>query len=194
MTSSGLQIDFCKQAKHIRGPPKKFYTSLRSSNMLWQIWNYIWDNNIELNWQPSNWLHWKSRQPINHTRGPRKFFRGKLIYIISPTFLNLYHTENGIGNRSAQEHLENPKTSRISSLYLEVSIFAKTSVADPGSGAFLIPGSGFDKKSGSGSGSAIYNPDYISWSLETIFWVKILKFFAEDQGSGMEKIRIWDPG
>jgi hypothetical protein len=31
------------------------------------------------------------------------------------------------------------------------------------------------KKSGSGSG--INNPDNISESLETIFWVKILKFF-----------------
>jgi hypothetical protein len=31
------------------------------------------------------------------------------------------------------------------------------------------------KKSGSGSG--IKNPDHISESLETIFWVKILKFF-----------------
>jgi hypothetical protein len=29
-------------------------------------------------------------------------------------------------------------------------------------------------------------------SLETIFWVKILKFFAEDPGSGMVKIRIRD--
>jgi hypothetical protein len=31
------------------------------------------------------------------------------------------------------------------------------------------------KKSGSGSGMS--NPDHISESLETIFWVKILKFF-----------------
>jgi hypothetical protein len=74
-------------------------------------------------------------------------------------------------------HLKNPKTSRISLLDLEVSIFAKTSVADPGSGAFLTPGSGMGEKSG--SGSAMYKPDYISWSLETN-WVKILKFFAED--------------
>jgi hypothetical protein len=42
-----------------------------------------------------------------------------------------------------------------------------------GSGAFLTPGSGMGKKSGSGSG--MNNPDYISESLETIFWVKILK-------------------
>ncbi len=32
------------------------------------------------------------------------------------------------------------------------------------------------------------NPDQISDSLETIFWVNILKFF------GTEKIRIRDPG
>jgi hypothetical protein len=44
------------------------------------------------------------------------------------------------------------------------------------------------------------NPDHISESLETIFFVKILKFFNADPGSGMEKfriqdgkIRIWDP-
>jgi hypothetical protein len=36
------------------------------------------------------------------------------------------------------------------------------------------------------------NPDHISGSLETIFWVKILKFFDADPGSGMEKIRIRD--
>jgi hypothetical protein len=36
------------------------------------------------------------------------------------------------------------------------------------------------------------NPDHISWSLETIFWVKILQFFDADLGSGMENIRIWD--
>jgi hypothetical protein len=46
------------------------------------------------------------------------------------------------------------------------------------------------KKSGSGSG--MDNPDHISECLETIFWVKILKFFDADPGSGMEKIRIRD--
>jgi hypothetical protein len=65
-----------------------------------------------------------------------------------------------------------------------------------GSGAFLTPGSGMGKKSGSESG--MNNPDHISKSLETIFWVKIPKFFDADPGwkkfgSGMEKIRIWDP-
>jgi hypothetical protein len=51
-------------------------------------------------------------------------------------------------------------------------------------------GSGMGKKLGSGSG--MNNPDHISESLETIFWVKILKFFDADPGSGMEKIRIRD--
>jgi hypothetical protein len=41
------------------------------------------------------------------------------------------------------------------------------------------------KKSGSGSG--MKNPDHI-------FWVKILKFFEADPGSGIEQIRIWEPG
>jgi hypothetical protein len=41
------------------------------------------------------------------------------------------------------------------------------------------------------------NPDHISWSLETLFWVKILKFFDADPGwkkfgFGMEKSRIRD--
>jgi hypothetical protein len=38
-----------------------------------------------------------------------------------------------------------------------------------------------------GSGSGINNPDHISESLETIFWVIIFKFFDADPGSGMEK-------
>jgi hypothetical protein len=51
------------------------------------------------------------------------------------------------------------------------------------------------KKSGSGSGKN--NPDHISVSLETIFWVEMLKFFDADPGwkkfgSGMEKFRIRD--
>jgi hypothetical protein len=45
------------------------------------------------------------------------------------------------------------------------------------------------------------NPDHISESLETIFWVKILKFSLmrirdgkySDPGSRMENIRIRDP-
>jgi hypothetical protein len=46
------------------------------------------------------------------------------------------------------------------------------------------------KKSGSGSG--MKNPDHISECLETrtIFWVKILKFFDADPGSGVKKLNI----
>ncbi len=51
---------------------------------------------------------------------------------------------------------------------------------DPGSGAFLTPGSWMGEKSDSGSG--MNNPNHISESLETIFWVKILKFFHADPG------------
>ncbi len=47
------------------------------------------------------------------------------------------------------------------------------SVPDPGSGAFITPGSGMGKKSG--SGSVTNNPDHISESLETIFRVKIFQ-------------------
>jgi hypothetical protein len=67
---------------------------------------------------------------------------------------------------------------------------------DPGSGAFLTPGSGMGKKSGPdpGSGSRMNNRDHISEILETIFWAKRLKFFDADLGSGLEKIRIRDPG
>jgi hypothetical protein len=43
-------------------------------------------------------------------------------------------------------------------------------------------------------GSGMNNPDHMSESLETIFWVKILKFFDADPGSGMEKIQIRDLG
>jgi hypothetical protein len=50
---------------------------------------------------------------------------------------------------------------------------------------------GWVKKSGSRFG--MNNPDHISESLETIFWVKILKFFDADPGSGMKRIRIRDP-
>jgi hypothetical protein len=53
------------------------------------------------------------------------------------------------------------------------------------------------KKSGSRSGIRIRDEDldHISESLETIFWVKILKFkfFDADPGSGFKKIQIWDP-
>ncbi len=80
---------------------------------------------------------------------------------------------------------------------------------DPGSGAFLIPGSGIrclydpwipdprraqNQYPDPGSRAGMNNLDHISESLETIFWVKILKFFGADPGSGMEKIRNRDLG
>jgi hypothetical protein len=40
------------------------------------------------------------------------------------------------------------------------------------------------------SGSGLTSPDRISESLETIFWVKILKFFDADPGFGMGNICI----
>ena len=47
-------------------------------------------------------------------------------------------------------------------------------------------------------GSGMNNPDHIFKSSETIFsallGVKILKFFYDDPGSGMETVRIREPG
>jgi hypothetical protein len=70
--------------------------------------------------------------------------------------------------------------------------YPNTGVAgpDPGSGAFMAPGSRIGKKSRSGSGMNI--SDHISESLETILWVKILKFFDADPGSG--SLLTLDPG
>jgi hypothetical protein len=45
---------------------------------------------------------------------------------------------------------------------------------------------------GKKSGSGINNPDHISENLETIFWDKILNFFAADPGSGVENIWTQD--
>ncbi len=63
---------------------------------------------------------------------------------------------------------------------------------DPGSSAFLTSGSGMGKKSGSRSG--MNNPNHNSKSLERIFfWVKILKFFDADPGSGIQDVKNLDP-
>jgi hypothetical protein len=60
--------------------------------------------------------------------------------------------------------------------------FLTSSVADPdpGSGAILTHGSGMAKNQDLDpeSGSGLNIPDHISESLETIFWVKILKFLT----------------
>jgi hypothetical protein len=78
------------------------------------------------------------------------------------------------------------------------------SVADPGSGAFLTPGSGVGKKSRSGSGIQI--PYIFLIDKKQFFGLKILKFFYADPnpvsgifltldpGSRDGKIRIQDPG
>jgi hypothetical protein len=78
-----------------------------------------------------------------------------------------------------------------------------SSVTDPGSGAFLNPwirDPRWVKNQDQDPGSEMNIPDHISESLETSFWVKILKFFDADldpgilfdPGTGMEKIRIRD--
>jgi hypothetical protein len=74
------------------------------------------------------------------------------------------------------------------------------SVADPGLGAFLTSGSGIRDGRKSASGSGIRDEQPGSYFLElrnhffALFGVKILKFFDEDPGSGMETVRIRDPG
>ncbi len=42
--------------QNIRGLHKKLYNSLRSSNILGPIWNYISENNSEYKWRPLNRL------------------------------------------------------------------------------------------------------------------------------------------
>jgi hypothetical protein len=72
-------------------------------------------------------------------------------------------------------------------------------IRDPGLGAFLTPGSGIRDGRKSASGSGIRDEQPGSYFLElrnhvfAFFGVKILKFF-EDPGSGMETVRIRDPG
>jgi hypothetical protein len=73
-----------------------------------------------------------------------------------------------------------------------------TSVADPGSGAFLTPGSGIrdpgwveSQHPDPGSGIKFLE---LRNHFFVIFGVKILKFFDADPGSGMETVRIRDPG
>ncbi len=58
---------------------------------------------------------------------------------------------------------------------------------DPGSGEFLNPGPGWVKNHDPDLGSGMNIPDHISESLETIFGLKILKFFDvdPDPGSGV---------
>ncbi len=73
-------------------------------------------------------------------------------------------------------------------------------IRDPGLGAFLTPGSGIRDGRKSASGSGILDEQPRSYFLELrnqffcFFVVKIHKFFDEDPGSGMETVRIRDPG
>jgi hypothetical protein len=81
-------------------------------------------------------------------------------------------------------------------------LWVKNNVADPESGAFLTPGSGMGKKSGSGSG--MKNPDHISAILETVFGLKYLNSLTRirdpgdgkksDPGSGIKTSRIRNSG
>jgi hypothetical protein len=83
---------------------------------------------------------------------------------------------------------------------LYCSAVLRIRIRDPGLGAFLTPGSGIRDLRKSASGSGIRDEQSGSYFLElrnhffAFFGVKILKFFDEDPGSGMETVRIWDPG
>jgi len=77
--------------------------------------------------------------------------------------------------------------------------YLHTSVADPDPGSGI--GCIFDRdgrKSASGSGIRDEQPGSYFLELRNHFFaylgVKILKFFDEDPGSGMETVRIRDPG
>ncbi len=59
---------------------------------------------------------------------------------------------------------------------------------DPGSGAFVTPGSGMEKI----TDPETNNPDHISGSFETYFLGRNTSIIF--CGSGVEKIRIRDPG
>jgi hypothetical protein len=67
---------------------------------------------------------------------------------------------------------------------------------DPGSSAFLTPGSGIrlGKKSGSGSGIRDEQPGSYFLELRNHFLVKILKFFYADPRSGIRDGNKSDPG
>jgi hypothetical protein len=58
----------------------------------------------------------------------------------------------------------------------------------------LDPGSGMGKNQDPDPGSGMYLPDHISESLETIFWVKILKFFDTDADPDPGIFLTLDPG
>jgi hypothetical protein len=67
-------------------------------------------------------------------------------------------------------------------------------IRDPGSCSFFTPGSGIGDGHKSKSGSGVNIPDHISEILETIFQVKILKFFAANPDPGSGIFLTLDPG
>ncbi len=83
---------------------------------------------------------------------------------------------------------------------IQYSRISSVADPDPGLGAFLTPGSRIRDGRKSAYGSGIRDEHLGSYFLElrnhcfAFFGVKILKFFDEDPGSGMEKSRIRDPG
>ncbi len=79
--------------------------------------------------------------------------------------------------------------------------FGSVADPDPGSGAFLTPGSGIRGPEWVKIRIRIRdeNPDHISECLETILWVKIFKFFEADPewnklGSGIRDGKNLNPG
>jgi hypothetical protein len=74
--------DFCKQAKHIRGPRKSFYISLRSSNRFLQRYNII----LELEqWTNMSQEFTVSNEPIGNKEVRQVIWQRTPINIISPS-------------------------------------------------------------------------------------------------------------
>ncbi len=73
--------------------------------------------------------------------------------------------------------------------YRQLLAVLRIRIRDPGLGAFLTPGSGIrDEQPGS------YFLELRNRFFAFLGGVKILKFFDEHSGSGMETVRIRDPG
>jgi hypothetical protein len=72
----------------------------------------------------------------------------------------------GAGGASILGHGTHPDQTKTADCQFKPSII---SLSDPGSGAFMTPGSGIQDGKKTGSGSGMKNPDHISESLETNF-------------------------
>ncbi len=114
-----------------------------------------------------------NKDDIYHTRNAAKARNYAEIRSYVPTDLHVCEV------RRYFELSPRPSCAHITTLM--AMFFLSVADPDPGSGAFLIPGFAMGKISESGSG--MNNLDHIFASLETIFWVKILKFFDADPGS-----------